>query len=225
MSRDGVAVERMRHFHTAAAPTTGHRPLAQLAVLQRWPGEKSFADMVIAIRPKLMEVAFHSTQSKVESEDIVSKAVIRMLEHEDQFMPGSNFAAWAITITRNVFLNGVARTKSHVPLMLTLPDGQHFDRPELVMHLAPMQESGIIAFEMAAEVDKLPQHQRDALKRAVYDGQAYNQIAQETMVSEGTVKARISRARSTLNNTEVGVIRPVCSKNARRAISSRRSAR
>jgi len=173
-------------------------------MLQRL-GEKSFTDMVIAIRPKLMEVALHSTKSKVESEDIVSKTVIKMLEHEDQFTPGSNFAAWAITITRNVFLSGVARAKPLVPLMLTGPDGEHFDRPELVMQLVPMQESGIVALEMAAEVDKLPQHQRDALKRAIYDGQGYDQIAQETKVSEGTVKSRISRARSTLNNTGAGV--------------------
>lgn len=209
MPRDGVAVEKIEQLHTAASPTTGHRPVASAAIRQRRPGEKSFTDMVIAIRPKVMEVAFHKTQSKVESEDIVSKTVIKMLEHEDQFMPGSNFAAWAITIARNVFLDGVARAKPHVPLMLTGPDGQDFDRPELVMRLAPMQESGIIALEMAAEVDKLPQHQQDALKRAIYDGQGYDQIAQETKVSRGTVKSRISRARSTLNNTEAGAIPPV----------------
>ena len=204
MSRDGVAVEKMEQVLTTASLMAGGGPAAPAAVLQR-PGEKSFTDMVIAIRPKLMEVALHSTKSKVESEDIVSTTVIKMLEHEDQFMPGSNFAAWAITITRNVFLNDVARAKPLVPLMLTGPDGEHFDRPELVMHLAPMQESGIVALEMAAEVDKLPQHQRDALKRAIYDGQGYDQIAQETKVSEGTVKSRISRARLTLNNTGAGM--------------------
>lgn len=179
---------------------------AGLTVIATKEGEmsrdRSFKDMVIAIRPKLMEVAFNRTQSKVESEDIVSKTVLKMLEHEDQFMPGSNFAAWAVTITKNVFVTGVLRAKPHVPLQLTGSDGEVFDRPELAMHTAPMQESGIIAREMAAEVAKLPRVQQDALKRAVHDGQEYDQIALETKVSKGTVKSRISRARSTLNNTE-----------------------
>jgi RNA polymerase sigma-70 factor (ECF subfamily) len=153
--------------------------------------------MVIAIRPKLMEVAFHSTQSKVESEDIVSKTVIKMLEHEDQFMPGSNFAAWAITITRNVFLDGVARAKPHVPLMLTGPDGQHFDTGTVV-HLAPMQ-SGIIARDGGRGRQAAATPARPEAGHLRWSG--YDQIARETKVSKGTVKSRISRARSTLNNT------------------------
>jgi RNA polymerase sigma-70 factor, ECF subfamily len=222
MSRDGVTIEKMEQFHAAASPTTRRRPAA---APPRGLGDKSFTDMVIAIRPRLMEVALRGTKSNVDSEDIVSTTVVKMLEHKNQFMPGSNFAAWAITITRNVFLNGVARARVHVPLMLTGPNGQDFDRPEMVMHLAPIQESGIVALEMAAEVDKLPQDQQDCLKRAIYDGQGYDQIAQETRVSEGTVKSRISRARSTLNSTEVGVIAPEYCENAKRAASSRRAAR
>jgi uncharacterized protein YerC len=80
-------------------------------------------------------------------------------------------------------------------------DGSTTDRPEPQLATAPLRESHVTAQEMAQEFDRLDPVHKDRLKRAVHDGQPYDQIARETG-SEGAIKSRISRARDRLNGAQ-----------------------
>ena len=92
--------------------------------------------------------------------------------------------------------------RKHRPLQKEHADGSTTDRPEPQLATAPLRESHVTAQEMAQEFDRLDPVHKDTLKRAVHDGQPYDQIARETGVSEGTVKSRISRARDRLNGAQ-----------------------
>jgi RNA polymerase sigma-70 factor (ECF subfamily) len=62
----------------------------------------------------------------------------------------------------------------------------------------PRQESGVALSEMARAYGRLAPPQREVLALVVFEGMSYEQVGEVIGVPIGTVRSRLSRARSAL---------------------------
>lgn len=123
------------------------------------------------------------------ADDLVQDAVVKALAGQRSFQPGTNFPAWLFRIQRNEFISGLRRLRPTVPIDDAIAN---------TLSRAPAQESGLIMREFTKAFGLLAACQREALLLAVLEGWSYQRIAELSEVSVGTVKSRISRARTAL---------------------------
>jgi RNA polymerase sigma-70 factor (ECF subfamily) len=117
---------------------------------------------------------------------------------------GGSFKAWLLRIVTNTCYDQL-RAKKRRPtasleaLLVTDPaPGPSFvDQAESPEAFAERQELGQV---IQAGIDALPTDQRVALSLCDVAGMSYQEIAQATQVSLGTVKSRINRARGKLRD-------------------------
>lgn len=177
------------------------------------PKTADINSLLLAARPNMQRIAMGWSQGdETKADDLVSQATLKILENQHQFQPGTNFAAWATTIMKNCRMDGFRRQRDHVGLTIET-DGEEIERVDSALQAAPLQESGIIAADMARDFAKLPEAQKRAMVAAVNET-PYEQIARDEGVSVGTVKSRISRGRTHLNGGEARVIPAVSRRNA-----------
>ena len=142
-----------------------------------------------ALLPRLRIYALSLTRDRDRADDLVQDAVVKALAGQRSFQPGTNFPAWLFRIQRNEFISGLRRQRPTVPLDDVIAN---------TLSHAPAQESGLIMREFTKAFGLLAACQREALLLAVLEGWCYQRIAVQSDVSVGTVKSRISRARTAL---------------------------
>ena len=145
--------------------------------------------------PRLRIYALSLTRDRDRADDLVQETVVKSLAGRHSFRPGTNFAAWLFRIQRNEFISGLRRQRSTVPMDDAIAN---------TLSHKPTQENGLIMREFTAAFCHLAGCQREALLLAVLEGWSYQQIADYSGVSVGTVKSRVSRGRATLKRLLVG---------------------
>ena len=150
---------------------------------------RDFHEQLKAILPRLRIYALSLTRDRDAADDLVHDTVIRALAGRHSFQPGTNLAAWLFRIQRNEFISGLRRQRPTVPI-----DTEIAERLSHPAH----QDSGLVMREFVSAFAKLAPTQREALLLAVLEGLPYEVIAENTGVSVGTVKSRISRGRDRL---------------------------
>jgi RNA polymerase sigma-70 factor (ECF subfamily) len=148
-----------------------------------------------SIMPRLRVYALSLTRDRDRADDLVQETVVKSLVGRQSFRPGTNFAAWLFRIQRNEFISGLRRQRPSVPLDEAIANK---------LSHAPAQESGLIMHEFTKAFGRLANCQREALLLAVLEGWSYQRIAAHSGVSIGTVKSRVSRARSSLRQMLTG---------------------
>ncbi len=148
-----------------------------------------------AALPRLRIYALSLTRDRDRADDLVQDAVVKALAGQRSFQPGTNFPAWLFRIQRNEFISGLRRQRPTLPLDDVIANA---------LSHAPAQESGLIMREFTKAFGLLAAGQREALLLAVLEGWSYQRIAVLSDVSVGTVKSRISRARTALKQTLTG---------------------
>ncbi|MCW8087195.1 sigma-70 family RNA polymerase sigma factor [Sabulicella glaciei] len=149
-----------------------------------------------SIRPELPRLlpalrAYGRTlaRSAAAADDLVQETILRALRAETQFEPGTELRAWLFTILRNVWL-GQARKAGRERRALEA------QRPE---ESRPASQGDRLELdELARAMAELPLAQREALMLVGVQGMTTAQVAEVVGVAEGTIKARVSRARSAL---------------------------
>lgn len=151
--------------------------------------EQDFRDELETIWPRLQRLARALVRGTAQAEDLVSKTVVKMLEHEAQFMPGSEMMDWAGTIMRNEARAQGKRARREIEdpeeacaLKLVSPDN-----PQAVC----------LAKDEISFIGLLPEPQARMLVLSM-KGFSIEEIAQVEGVSTGTVKSSIWRARDRL---------------------------
>lgn len=148
-----------------------------------------------ALLPRLRIYALSLTRDRDRADDLVQDSVVKALAGQRSFQPGTNFPAWLFRIQRNEFISGLRRQR---------PTVQIDDVIANALSHPPAQESGLIMREFTKAFGLLAASQREALLLAVLEGWSYQRIAALSDVSVGTVKSRISRARTALKQTLLG---------------------
>lgn len=146
-----------------------------------------------ALLPDLRGFARFLTRDAAASDDLVQDTLVRALAAEAQFQPGTNLKAWLFTIQRNAFYEQARRHRRESEVLAEqLPDADPTATPaSLRSEVSDLQR---VLFT-------LPPLLREALVLVGAQELSYEEAAAICGVPVGTVKARVSRARSQIAAT------------------------
>jgi RNA polymerase sigma-70 factor (ECF subfamily) len=149
-----------------------------------------FSDTLIGALPMLRAFARSLCGNRTLADDLVQETAVRALANRDSFTPGTNFNAWVITILRNHFYSEGRKRRREVE---DVDDRMASHLPD-----APGQEGHVAMTEFLHAMQEIPDEQREALILVGASGFSYEEAAGVCGVRIGTIKSRVSRARTRL---------------------------
>lgn len=150
-----------------------------------------FEQGLVYFLPNLKAFACSLTRDVTHAEDLVQDTVLRALKNKEKFIRGSNLLAWLFTILRNLFLSEIRRNKTYAEI---IPQIEARGKS----NLTDSQHSHLQLAELLNAVAELPSQQQRAVTMVGALGYSYEETADRENCAVGTVKSRVSRARSTL---------------------------
>jgi RNA polymerase sigma-70 factor (ECF subfamily) len=145
---------------------------------------------IAALLPDLRAFARFLVRDRTEADDLVQDGVLRALGALGQFQPGTNLKAWLFTILRNGFYEQVRRRKRE---RRALEAGFAAEESH-----PPHQVSRAEVADLEQMLWRLPPLLRESLVLVGAQELTYEEAAAICEVPVGTMKARVSRARSQL---------------------------
>lgn len=150
---------------------------------------ETFVDNLVKAMPKVRGYAQKLTRCPDKADDLLQDVMLRAIDKQHQFMPGTNLPAWLCTICHNIHAQAYRRGKRMVS-----------DLPEEVFSMIPSKtdiQSALEAKDALSHIILLPDAQQTALMLCA-SGMTLEEIAAAEGVPDGTIKSRIHRARSSL---------------------------
>ena len=143
---------------------------------------------------KLRGLAILITRDETSADDLLQEAILRALLARKSYAAGTSFVAWMYTILRNQHITNWRRGRRaavHAETRAVLASG-------LEASTEGNQESRVALNELRSALQELPLVQREALMLVGPADFTYEDAASAVGCSIGTIKSRVSRARSTL---------------------------
>jgi RNA polymerase sigma-70 factor, ECF subfamily len=165
----------------------------------------SFKDELVAEMGNLRAFAISLSGSASVADDLVQEAMVRAWSNYDKFEPGTSMRAWLFTILRNFYFSSRRKSAREVQ------DSDGFYAGRVVV--AGGQESHLDLQDFRKALALLPPEQREALILVGASGLSYEEAANVCEVEIGTIKSRVSRARSRL--VEILALDPPAESRAR----------
>ena len=151
-----------------------------------------FREDVASLIPHLRAFARSLTGGDVHfADDIVQDTIVNALQSQHQFTPGTNLKAWLFTILRNAYFSELRKTKREI----ADSEGQLAAK----LSVPPEQQGHLDLLDLNRALSKLPPDQREALILVGAEGFSYEDAANISGCAVGTVKSRVNRARTRLN--------------------------
>jgi RNA polymerase sigma-70 factor, ECF subfamily len=139
-----------------------------------------------------------------DAEDAVQDALLSAYKHLEQFKATAKMTTWLTTIVTNSALSQLRRRPRHAHVSLDERVGgeQDYSVSDRLADVRPSPESEYIRSEMHGNLMQSVMELSPSLRRTIklfyLEGLSTREVAQILGVPEGTVKARMSRARSQL---------------------------
>ncbi len=143
-----------------------------------------------ALLPELRGFARFLVHDRTEADDLVQEALLRALQALAQFRAGSNLRAWVFTILRNAHMEQRRRRRTEALAIAGQIPGEEAT--------APAQHGTTELDDLQRHLWRLSPVLREALILVGAQGLDYEEAAQVCGIPVGTMKARVSRARSQL---------------------------
>jgi RNA polymerase sigma-70 factor (ECF subfamily) len=149
------------------------------------------ADMLEEQIPHLRRYARFLTKNFDQADDMVQDCLLRAIQNFDKWEPGTNLRAWLIVILRNNFYNQCRRGRREQEVK---------SDPSVVgTGITPAaQEDALSLDELAVAFGLLSGDHREVIYLIAMDGMSYEDAAGVLGINVGTVKSRLSRARTEL---------------------------
>ncbi|MBW6506875.1 MAG: sigma-70 family RNA polymerase sigma factor [Rhodobacteraceae bacterium] len=148
----------------------------------------AFTAGIISAMPSLRRYALSLCRTADGADDLVQETLFKAWSQRERFQAGTNLGAWLFTILRNSFLNQTRNRKREVQDC----DGIHSAR----LSTRPAHDAALDMRDFRKALATLPTRQRQALVLVGELGHSYNEAALLTGAETGTMKSRVSRARS-----------------------------
>lgn len=158
----------------------------------------AFNDLVLTYQKLAYNVAYRILGDGDRAMDATQDAFLRGFRALHQFRGGS-FKAWLLRIVTNCSYDQlrVRQRRPTTGIDDILEDDEHSD---LVQDRGERPEDRVQRDELGAAlqeaIQSLPDDQRTVLILSDVEGLSYDEIAEVTLISLGTVKSRLSRARA-----------------------------
>ncbi len=150
--------------------------------------------------------ALRLTRSPADAQDLVQDTYLKAYRFYHRFERDTNLRAWLFRIQFNTFVNRYRRSNREQAAAESLswePSGQQIiGRPALEALTDPTRTAlrPLLAKEIRAAVDSLPEDYRTVVLLADVEELAYKDIAQVLDCPIGTVMSRLHRARRALRS-------------------------
>ena len=141
--------------------------------------------------PRMRRYARALTRNTAKADDLVQSSLVRALEKQHLWQPGSNLRAWLSTILHNQHVNDVRHS---------LREGSlgPVEDAEPVWRVDPVVDASLQLRDLERGINTLSHEQREVLLLVGLEGMRYEQVATILGIPVGTVRSRLSRARTTL---------------------------
>ncbi|MBE7732504.1 RNA polymerase sigma factor [Devosia faecipullorum] len=150
----------------------------------------SFKREMLATLPSLRAFAVSLTGKHDKADDLVQDTVMKAWAKQSSFQMGTNIKAWLFTILRNEFYSQMRKRGREVQ------DSDGIFTERLSVH--PSQYGSMDLEDFKQALSKLPDDQREAIILIGASGFSYEEAAAICECAVGTMKSRVSRARSRL---------------------------
>jgi RNA polymerase sigma-70 factor (ECF subfamily) len=152
-------------------------------------------EQILAHAGALYNHARHLTGNDAEAEDLVQEAALRALANAREYRTG-NLKAWLFRILRNAFIDARRKRRPEQPLgELDVVDGGDGELLRDDLELERLR--GVVADDIQAALAALSDEAR-AIILLDLEGFTESEVAELMGCAPGTVKSRLSRARSLL---------------------------
>jgi RNA polymerase sigma-70 factor, ECF subfamily len=143
--------------------------------------------------PRLRAQARRLCKRESDAQDLVQDTLLRALDYETSFTPGTNLRAWLQQIQRSVFVSRYrrrCRERRALDRLAADPcSWPHHDGPPVMSALAPTAQGAL---------EHLPDPFRRVVELVDLGGLEYRDAARTLEVPVGTVMSRLHRARRLL---------------------------
>jgi RNA polymerase sigma-70 factor (ECF subfamily) len=151
---------------------------------------ESFKTDLLAAIPSLRAFGVSLAQNADRADDLVQETLVKAWDKQDSFQPGTNLKAWLFTILRNEFYSQMRKRGREVQ------DSDGIMTQKLAVHPGQMGVLDLADFRQALAT--LPSDQREAIILIGASGFSYEEAAEICDCAVGTIKSRVSRARTRL---------------------------
>lgn len=134
--------------------------------------------------------ALRLTADKHRAEDLVQATLLKAWAKRDSFEPDSNLRAWLFTILRNTFYSDLRKYRREIEDI----DGLR----AAALYEEPGQDHVLALKELISAIGGLPPQQRKPIVLMGAYGFSQLEAAAACGCTVGTIKSRVSRARTTL---------------------------
>jgi len=165
-----------------------------------------FNELVQRYSPRLLNFIFRVIGDRERAEDLVQETFIRVYRHIKRFDQKKKFSTWAYTIASNLAKNELRnRTRNPLIYFQTLIKDWEDDRRPLEFADKSYRPDDLFKKRYLRElvsraVEQLPEHHKIVFVLRETQGKSYEEIAEITKCSLGTVKSRLNRARNNFAN-------------------------
>ena len=143
--------------------------------------------------PSLRAFGMSLAQNADKADDLVQETLVKAWDKHASFQPGTNLKAWLFTILRNEFYSQMRKRGREVQ------DSDGTLTASVAIH--PGQQGSIDLKDFRKALEQLPEDQREAIVLIGASGFSYEEAAEICGCAVGTIKSRVSRARTRLQET------------------------
>ncbi len=163
----------------------------------------AFNALVLRYQDPLFGLALRMLGSRDAAEDATQEALIRAYRRIDTFR-GGNFRSWLFSIVANQARDELRRRGRRPALSLDYgrddPDRPTLDPPDTDPSPEARAEQSDLRRTLEEALQRLPHDWREVVLLVDVHGLAYEEAAASVGLPVGTVKSRLSRARSRLRD-------------------------
>ena len=152
----------------------------------------SFKRELLSTLPSLRAFAVSLSGRHDKADDLVQDTMMKAWAKQDSFQMGTNIKAWLFTILRNEFYSQMRKRGREVQDS----EGAFTER----MSVHPSQYGILDMADFKKALDGLPHDQREAIVLIGASGFSYEEAADICHCAVGTMKSRVSRARTRLQD-------------------------
>ena len=152
----------------------------------------SFKRELLATLPSLRAFAVSLSGKHDKADDLVQDTMMKAWAKQESFEMGTNIKAWLFTILRNEFYSQMRKRGREVQ------DSDGIFTERMAVH--PSQYGSMDLQDFRKALGQLPDDQREAVILIGASGFSYEEAAAICKCAVGTMKSRVSRARSRLQD-------------------------
>ncbi len=153
-------------------------------------GDAVFKTGLLSAVPSLRAFAVSLSQNSDRADDLVQETLVKAWDKQSSFQPGTNLKAWLFTILRNEFYSQMRKRGREIQ------DSDGALTARLAVH--PSQHGSMDLDDFRNALERLPEDQREAIILIGASGFSYEEAAEICGCAVGTIKSRVSRARTRL---------------------------